>query len=90
MRTTASIAASPSLMHWQTAFTNKCYAAQPSPPVVWREVRLRRADAEMVRWRAFDVCRRNETRTTDEVTFWAAELAKGISVMNMPMDVWWR
>ena len=38
MRTTASIAASPPLMHWQAAFTTKSYAAQPSPPVVWRQV----------------------------------------------------
>ena len=89
MRTTASIAALPRDMHWQAALTTKSYTAQPSPPVVWR-VRLRRAGAEMVRWRAFDMCRRNETRATDEVIFWAAELAKGISVMNMPMDVWWR
>ena len=48
MRTTASIAALPRHVHWQAAFNTKSYAAQPSPPVVWRQVPA--CDAQAQKW----------------------------------------
>jgi hypothetical protein len=48
MRTTASIAALPRHVHWQAAFSTKSYAAQPSPPVVWRQVPA--CDARAQKW----------------------------------------